>query len=154
MADNSKIIQACHKAFTGWEKNDLTKIMDLFAEDGVFEFPTSLPYGGRYEGAKEFRAFWADLFEYYYEYFIYDLHTVLDAGTHIVVPVIARAKTKTGRTFENEHCFLFKVEGGKIVYGRIYADTAKGIPALEGMKKHPPRATGVSSSSMTRSALR
>ena len=142
MPDNSQIIQACHEAFTGFEKNERTKLTALFAEDAVFEFPTSLPYGGRYNGIAEFKAFWADLLENYYEYFNYDLHAVLDAGTHIVVPVVARAKAKTGRTMENEHCFLFKVENGKIVYGRIYADTAKGRDVMEGLKKHPSRATG------------
>lgn len=33
---------------------------------------------------------------------------------------------------ENEHLFLFRVRDGKIVYGRIYADTARGRDVLEG----------------------
>jgi ketosteroid isomerase-like protein len=48
------------------------------------------------------------------------------------VPVVARAKTKTGFSMENEHFFLFKVRDGKISYGRIYADTARGRDVLEG----------------------
>jgi len=48
------------------------------------------------------------------------------------VPVIARAKTKRGFSMENEHLFLFRVRDGKITYGRIYADTARGRDVLEG----------------------
>lgn len=142
MSDNSAIVEACREAFTGFEKNDRTKLLKLYTPDAVFEFPTSLPYGGTYRGLEEFKAFWADLFENYYEYFNYDLHDVLDAGSHVIVPVVARAKAKTGRTMENEHCFLFRIENGKIVYGRIYADTAKGRDVMEGLEQHPSRATG------------
>jgi len=37
---------------------------------------------------------------------------------------------------------LFKVENGRIVYGRIYADTAKGRDVMDGLVKHPSRASG------------
>ena len=142
MTDNSQIIQACRLAFTGFEKNDKSMLLSLLAEDVVFEFPTSLTYGGRYVGLKQFKDFWADLYENYYEYFNYDATDVLDAGTHVVVPVVARAQGKNGRFMENQHCFLFKVRDGKITHGRIYADTAKGRDVLEGMVKHPSRALG------------
>ena len=141
MPDNSEIIEACHLAYTGFERNQREPLLKFLADDVVFEFPKSLPYGGVYRGIAEFKAFWADLYENYYESFNYDAHAVLDAGTHVIVPVTARAKAKNGRTMENEHCFLFKVSDGKIVYGRIYADTAKGRDALQGMVMHPSRAS-------------
>ncbi|MFG1372783.1 nuclear transport factor 2 family protein [Xanthobacter oligotrophicus] len=141
MTDNSGIVEACRAAFTGFEANDKRKLIEILSPDVVFEFPTSLPYGGRYTGINEFRAFWADLYDNYYDYFNYDAHAILDAGTHVVVPVVARAKAKNGRFMENEHCMLFKVENGRIVYGRIYADTAKGRDVMEGMVQHPSRAS-------------
>ena len=142
MPDNLEIIEACRLAFTGFEANDKTQLIKLLASDVVFEFPTSLPYGGTYKGIEEFKAFWADLYENYYEYFNYDARNILDAGSHVIVPVIARAKAKNGRFMENEHCMLFKVENGRVVYGRIYADTAKGRDVLDGLVKHPSRASG------------
>jgi ketosteroid isomerase-like protein len=141
VSDNSTIIAACHLAYEGFEKNDKSQLISLLADDVVFEFPKVLPYGGVYKGIAEFKAFWADLYENYYDYFNYDAHAVLDAGTHVIVPVLAHAKAKNGRTMENEHCFLFEVRDGKIVYGRIYADTAKGRDILEGMTLHPSRAS-------------
>lgn len=142
MTDNNEIVEACRLAYTGFEDNKREKLLSLLAPDVVFEFPTSLPYGGTYRGLDEFKAFWADLYENYYDSFNYDAHVVLDAGTHVIVPVIARARAKNGRTMENEHCFLFKVQDGRIVYGRIYADTAKGRDVMEGLEKHSTRASG------------
>jgi uncharacterized protein len=141
MPGNSEIIEACRRAFSGFEKNDKTALLSLLADSVVFEFPASLPYGGRYVGTDEFKAFWADLYENYYDYFNYDAIDVLDAGSHVVVPVVARARSKNGRFMENQHCFLFKVENGRITHGRIYADTAKGRDAIEGLVKHPSRAS-------------
>lgn len=142
MSKNQKIVEACRLAFTGFDKNNKSKLMALLADDVVFEFPPSLPYGGRYQGLNEYRAFWNDLYENYYEYFNYDAIDILDAGTHVIVPVVARAKAKNGRAMENQHCFLFKIDEGRITYGRIYADTAKGRDVLEGMTQHPSRASG------------
>jgi hypothetical protein len=101
------------------------------ADDVVFEFSDSLPYGGTYNGKREFQAFWAHVYKEY-EYFNYDARAVLEADEYIIVPVIARARTKRGFSMENEHLFLFKVRDGEIVYGRIYADTARGRDVLEG----------------------
>jgi ketosteroid isomerase-like protein len=141
MANNTALVEACRMAYTGFEKNDRAPLLGFLAEDVVFEFPKSLPYGGKYQGLAEFKEFWADLYENYYEYFHYDAHDVLDCGDYVVVPVAAHARTKTGRTMENEHCFLFKIQNGKIVYGRIYADTAKGRDVLQDMVIHPSRAS-------------
>jgi ketosteroid isomerase-like protein len=141
MSSNPKIVEACRLAFTGFENNNMKALFAVLSPDLVFEFPESLPYGGTFRGLEEFNAFWADLYGNYYEYFYYDARAVLDAGSHVVVPVIARAKAKNGRTMENEHCFLFLVENGKITYGRIYADTAKGRDAIEGMQIHPSHAS-------------
>lgn len=129
---NAQIVEACRLAYTGFEKNQREPLLKLLDKDVVFEFPSSLPYGGTYRGIDEFKAFWKLLYSEYYEYFNYDAHDVIDAGDYVIVPVSARAQSKAGQTMENEHLFLFKVKEGKIVYGRIYADTAKGQDVLEG----------------------
>jgi ketosteroid isomerase-like protein len=125
------LVDACRKAFTGFGSNDKSDLVAALADDVVFEFSDSLPYGGTYKGKEEFLAFWAHVYNEY-EYFNYDLRAVVESDGYIFVPVIARAKTKTGFSMENEHLFLFKVRDGKIAYGRIYADTARGRDVLEG----------------------
>jgi ketosteroid isomerase-like protein len=94
MSQNNEIVEACRLAFSGFEKNDKSKLLALLADDVVFEFPKSLPYGGRYKGVTEFKAIWADLYENYYEHFNYDALDVLDAGSHVIVPVVAHASQK------------------------------------------------------------
>jgi len=129
--DNTTLIAACKKAFSGFERNDKTDLVAHLADDVVFEFSDSLPYGGTFVGKREFQAFWAHVYREY-EYFNYDARTVLQAEDYVIVPVVARAKTKAGFSMENEHLFLFRVKDAKIVWGRIYADTARGRDVLEG----------------------
>ncbi|OZI26346.1 limonene-1,2-epoxide hydrolase [Bordetella genomosp. 9] len=128
---DAELLAACRKAFTGFEKNDRADLVAALADDVVFEFSDSLPYGGTYHGKKEFLAFWKHV-NSEYEFFHYDARAVLHAEDYIIVPVIARAKSNAGHSMENEHCFLFRVKDGNIVYGRIYADTARGRDVLEG----------------------
>lgn len=132
------LLEACRKGLTGFEKNDRADMIAALDDNVVFEFSDSLPYGGTYTGKKEFLAFWKHVYKEY-EYFNYDARAVLASGDTIIVPVVARAKTKTGHSMENEHLFLFRVKEGKIVYGRIYADTARGRDVLEGRdpRKYP-----------------
>ena len=44
MTDNSAIIAACHRAYTGFEANDPADLIALMTPDVVFDFPTSLRY--------------------------------------------------------------------------------------------------------------
>jgi ketosteroid isomerase-like protein len=131
---NAQIVEAARLAYTGFDKNQREPLLKLLDKDVVFEFPQSLPYGGTYRGVEEFKAFWKLLYSTYYDYFNYDAHAVIDAGDYVLVPVTARARAKNGKVMENEHLFLFQVKDGKIVYGRIYADTAKGRDVLEGIE--------------------
>ncbi|NWA29890.1 nuclear transport factor 2 family protein [Pseudomonas gingeri] len=134
-----RLIAACKKAFTGFEKNDNSDLLSVLADDVVFEFSDSLPYGGTYAGKAEFQAFWAHVYKEW-EYFNYDARSVLEVDDYIIIPVIARAKSKRGISMENEHLFLFRVEADTIVWGRIYADTARGRDVLEGREpRHYPK---------------
>jgi ketosteroid isomerase-like protein len=54
----------------------------------------------------------------------------------VIVPVIARAKAKNGRTMENEHLFLFAISDGKIVEARLYPDTAKARTCVRNRSRH------------------
>jgi uncharacterized protein len=137
------IIEACRKAFTGFERNDKTELVALLADDIVFEFSDSLPYGGTYEGKQEFLAFWKHVYQKW-ESFNYDARAVLEADDYIIVPVIARAKALNGYSMQNEHLFLFEVRDGRIVHGRLYADTARGRDILEDRppKRYPKLVVG------------
>jgi uncharacterized protein len=129
--NNSEVVAACRAAFSGFEKNDRTELVRLLDEDVIFDFPDSLPYCGRYEGKQEFLAFWRHVGKAW-QYFYYDAHAVLQDGDHVIVPVATRAPSEKGIVMENEHLFLFRTHNGRFVYGRLYADTARGRDVLEG----------------------
>jgi ketosteroid isomerase-like protein len=130
------INDACRNAFTGFDRNDRTDLVALLADDVTFDFSDSLPYGGTYHGKEEFLAFWKHVYKEW-EYFNYDARAVLEAEDFVIVPVIARAKSIKGYSMENEHLFLFQVRDGKVVHGRLYADTARGRDIL--VDERPPR---------------
>ena len=129
--DNSEIISACRLAFTGFEKNDRTELVRLLREDVVFDFSDSLPYGGRYVGKAEFLAFWKHVADKW-QYFYYDAHDVLQDRDYVLVPVVTKALSPENILMENEHMFLFKVRDGRIIYARLYVDTARARDVLEG----------------------
>ncbi|WP_351234243.1 nuclear transport factor 2 family protein [Streptomyces sp. NPDC002133] len=138
---NDSIVAAVTTAFTGYEHNDRGPLIALLSDDFTFEMSDSLPYGGKYVGAAEFVAYWKEVGKEW-EYFRYDAHQVIDAGDTIVVPVRTDALSTRGIRMQNEHLFLFKVSHGKIVSGRLYADTARGRDVIEGREpRRYPRPT-------------
>jgi uncharacterized protein len=51
-------------------------------------------------------------------------------GDTVVVELVNRAVSATGKSYENEYCFVFDVGDGKIRAIREYVDLAKAIEAL------------------------
>lgn len=129
--ENTKIIAACRKAFTGFEKNDRTDLVALLDDQVIFDFSDSLPYGGRYTGKKEFLDFWNHVGKKW-RYLNYDLHDIFQDRDHVLIPVVVKAESPEGIRMQNEHMFLFQVRDGKIIYGRLYVDTARARDILEG----------------------
>jgi ketosteroid isomerase-like protein len=130
---NTEIVAALKTAFTGYDSNDRGPLTALLADDFTFEMSDSMPYGGTYVGPDEFAAFWQEVGKEW-RYFRYDAHEIIDAGDTIVVPVKTDALSTRGIRMRNEHLFLFKVKDGRLVYGRLYADTARGRDVLAGLE--------------------
>ena len=130
---NTEIVAALKTAFTGYDSNDRGPLTAFLADDFTFEMSDSMPYGGTYVGPDEFAAFWQEVGKEW-RYFRYDAHEIIDAGDTVVVPVKTDALSTRGIRMRNEHLFLFKVEDGRLVYGRLYADTARGRDVLAGLE--------------------
>ena len=54
-------------------------------------------------------------------------HATEDA---VILELTNRGKTNTGKLYENEYCFVFEIENGKIRRIREYADTQKANAIL------------------------
>jgi ketosteroid isomerase-like protein len=137
---NDEIRAALETAFTGYEANDRGPLIALLADDFHFEMSDSLPYGGTFVGPAEFVAYWQEVGKTW-QYFRYEAREILEAGDTFVVPVVTDGLSVDGIRMSNEHLFLFKVRDGKFVFGRLYADTARGRDVIAGREPRSyPRA--------------
>lgn len=119
------VLDAMRAAFTGFGANNRGPLRALLANDVVFEFPETVPYGGHYVGLSAYEALWVHLYETYYQSFDYDLVALIDGGDHVVVQATARAVALGGEVLHYDQCLVFRVDGSRVVHGRVYADTAR-----------------------------
>ncbi|HEY0987214.1 MAG TPA: nuclear transport factor 2 family protein [Kofleriaceae bacterium] len=59
------------------------------------------------------------------------VHRILADGDHVVLQATGRATTKTGKPYNNDYCFLFRIAGGKIAEVTEYHDTELASAALQ-----------------------
>lgn len=59
------------------------------------------------------------------------VHRILADGDHVVLQATGRATTKTGKPYNNDYCFLFRIAGGKIAEVTEYLDTELASAALQ-----------------------
>lgn len=122
---DERLVEAARRAFTGYEANDYSLLVDQMDPAFEFEMSDSLPYGGVFVGPAEFLA-WRDRVLSKWDYFNYDAHEIISTPTSLVVPVKTEARSRTGIEMKNEHLFLFGVRDGVLTSCRLYADTARG----------------------------
>lgn len=134
---SDELVEAVRAAFTGYRRNDYTLLVEAMHPEFTFEMSDSLPYGGVFIGPAQFVE-WRDRVLGKWEYFDYDAREIIVTADRIVVPVRTDARSRSGIDMRNEHLFLFGVEAGRLVWGRLYADTARGRDVIiDGV---PPRA--------------
>ena len=58
---------------------------------------------------------------------------MIDAGDRIVVPVHVQARAKNGKTMDVHNAWIYEFSEGKLIRGRVYADTAVLRDTVEGI---------------------
>jgi len=58
---------------------------------------------------------------------------LIDAGDRIVVPVHLQARAKNGKTMDVHNVWVYEFSDGKLIRGRVYADTAVLRDTVEGV---------------------
>jgi hypothetical protein len=114
---------------TMFHNQDRAPFVALLDDDFVLKVPRSLPYGGEKRGAEGFDRFYESIIAGdRYEYFRTETDGVLDAGDHLVVPLRIVAEGKNSdHTMTVENLWLVKLEGDRVAWAQIYADTAAGL---------------------------
>jgi hypothetical protein len=120
-----ELIAAVTEMFDG---NDRSRFVSMLPQTYTHKVPETLPYGGLIKGPEAFERYYQDIFDVYYSSFRTEVvGRVLDAGTHLVVPIRITAQGKTSdKTMTAENLWLIEVANGGFVGSVIYADTAAG----------------------------
>lgn len=128
-AENKRLVK---EAFDGLAEADPARFLDLFADDIVWIVTGSSAWSRRFEGKE---AIQRDLVVPLFSLFATPYRNraeriVADEEGNVVVLAKGEVMTKTGRDYNNDYCFVMRMEGGKIVEVREYMDSALAEAAL------------------------
>jgi hypothetical protein len=118
------------QAFTSWGEGRPGALPEVLHPDCELLVPESLPYGGTFRGADAVIGwFTGDLWRWF-ETFSSTPEGVIDGGDQIAVQVLVVARARTGRGMEAHNVWIVEFADGRLLRGRVYADTAVVLEAL------------------------
>jgi uncharacterized protein len=86
--------------------------------------PDSIPYGGTFRGPDAVIGWFTSELWRWFDEFSSTPEGFIDGGDQIVVPVHVRAWAKNGRPLDVHNVWIYEFSAGKLMRGRVYADTA------------------------------
>jgi uncharacterized protein len=126
-------IERLAQAFAGWGKNEPANMADILDPECELVVPDSIPYGGTYRGPDAVIGwFTRDLWRWFDE-FSSTPEGFVDGGDQIVVPVHVQARARNGRSVDVHNVWIYEFSEGRLIRGRVYADTALLREAVEGI---------------------
>lgn len=134
-AENKRIVG---EAFDALSRAEPGPFIALFHEDMVWIIMGQSSWSRRFEGRDSIeRELAGPLFSLFATpYRNIPERIIADDDGNVVVLAKGEARTRTGRDYNNDYCFVLRMENGKIVELREYMDTALAESALG---EPPPR---------------
>ena len=112
------------RAFEGLRTGDPSHFLPLFAEDIEWRVMGSSAWSKHAKGlAAVERDLVGPLFARFAGPYLNIPELVLADGAHVVVLAKGDATTHEGARYANDYCFVFRMQGGRIVEVREYMDT-------------------------------
>lgn len=121
-------VDTAQSAYEAFARGDLEALKENFAEDGTWLTSDELPLGGETRGRDEILANFAQIPNYWSSFSV-EPEEFIDAGDWVIVRGTQRAGNDSG-SFEAPFAHLMKFEGGKVVRGEFYTDSAKAAKVL------------------------
>ena len=119
------------KTWNAFVKGDIKTAFDNMSDQVSWLVPGSIPnVSGVHKGKESIVAFLRAIGPAVPNGMQTEIRRVYGDGDAVLVELTNRAKTAKGRDYENEYCFVFELEGGKIRRIREYTDTAKAKAIL------------------------
>lgn len=127
---NKQVVTAAWQALT---KGDLEGALSRMSEEVSWLVPGNLPnVSGVKKGKQAIREFTGGIGRAFPEGLQTEIRRAYGEGDTVIVELTNRGKVANGKFYENEYCFVFELEGGKIRRIREYVDTQKAKEFLFG----------------------
>jgi uncharacterized protein len=120
-------------AFAGWGKDNPARIREILHPDCEFVVPESIPYGGSFRGPDAIIDWFTQEIWRWFDEFSSTPEGFVDGGDQIVVQVHVQARARNGRTMDVHNVWIYELSDGKLLRGRVYADTAVLRDTVEGL---------------------
>ena len=121
-------VDTARSAYESFGRGDLEALKEDFAEDGTWLTSDELPLGGETRGRDEILANFAQIPNYWTSFSV-EPEEFIDAGDWVIVRGTQRAGNDSG-SFEAPFAHLMRFEGGKVIRGEFYTDSAKAAKVL------------------------
>lgn len=128
MHDNRQIMQ---RAFDALAVGDSRPFLNLLADDVSWRVMGQTPWSRTYRGKPSvLQDLLRVLGERLADRYRATADLILADGDHVVVQARGQTTTKTGKPYNNEYCFVYKLENGLITEVTEYLDTELVVAAL------------------------
>ncbi len=106
-------------------KGDIKAAFENVSDEVSWLIPGNLPVSGLKKGKPGVLEFLRGAAKLFPNGLKSEIRRVYCEGNVVVVELVNRGKLGNGRDYENEYCFIYEIEGGKIRRIREYVDTQK-----------------------------
>jgi ketosteroid isomerase-like protein len=117
-------------AYEAFARQDIPGVLDAFDDSIDWDVPTSVEWGGHYQGKDEVTSFFGSLAEQLDELNV-EPQEYYDAGDHVIAVGRHHGRAKGGEPFETRFAMVWTMSGGKAVKFKEYSDMTPIVKASE-----------------------
>ena len=119
---NKSLIAGVHAELA---KGNGQPFVDLLAEDATWAIQGSTAWSRRYVGKAAIRdELLAPLFAQFEGRYRSTVQRIVAEGELVVVQCQGQVATRRGQRYDNQYCYIYRLEGGRVVELTEYLDTA------------------------------
>lgn len=122
MQANKALMQSI---FSELEKGNGRPFVDAMADDFCWTFKSNGAWRGSYRGKQAVREeLLAPLMAQFADRYTNTALRLIAEGEHVVIECQGRVTTKSGQPYNNQYCYVCRIEGGQLKELTEYMDTA------------------------------
>ena len=124
--------QLLQDIFAGLARGDSRPFVDSLADDFCWTLTGTTKWSGTYRGKKAvMQDLMRPLFAQFADQYTNTAQTFIAEGDRVVVECRGKVTTKSGQPYNNQYCWVCRVEGGRLLEVIEYMDTELVAKVLE-----------------------